>query len=50
MVRRYLRFFGASTYKCPPISTTLRSTVITLAAWSICPMVSAASSPHRSPL
>jgi hypothetical protein len=50
MVLRIFRFFGASTYKCPATSTTLRSTVMTRAAWSIWPVVRAVSSPHRSPL
>src|ERR1035438_2313351 len=40
---------GASTYRCPATSITLRSTVMTRLAWSIWPMVSAVSSPHRSP-
>src|ERR1035441_7593190 len=54
MVRRRLRFFGASRYRCPATSTTLRSTAITRAAGSTWAMVRAASSPprrpHRSPL
>jgi len=47
MVRRHLRFLGGSAYRCPAISTTLRSTVMTRAAGSTRPVVRAASSPHR---
>src|ERR1035437_7332021 len=50
MVRRRLRFFGASRYRCPATSTTLRSTAITRAAGATGARVRAASSPHRSPL
>src|SRR6185437_2073088 len=38
-----------STYRCPATSTTLRSTVITRAAWSACPMVSAVSPAPAQP-
>jgi hypothetical protein len=37
--------FGVSVNSRPPISTTLRSTVMIRAAWSIWAMVRAASSP-----